>query len=107
MALAVFSQTFGGALFLSFAQTTFSIGLADYIPAFAPGINVQTVIAAGATAVRQAVPKAALAGVLEAYTKSTNHVFYIAAAASTGTFVFCWGLGWKSVKKAKMVQQEA
>ena len=107
MSLAVFSQTFGGALFLSFAETTFSNGLTKYVPTYAPGTNAETVIQAGATAVRQSVPSTALAGVLQAYNKSINNVFYLAAGAAVATFVFCWGLGWKSIKKAKKIQQEA
>lgn len=107
MSLAIFSQTFGGALFLSFAQTTFNSGLMEYVPAFAAGVNPQTVIDVGAYAVRQAVPKAALQGVLEAYNKSINHVFYLATGAGAATFVFCWGMGWKSIKKAKKVQLDA
>jgi len=45
--------------------------------------------------------------VLEAYNKSINHVFYLAAASAAATFVFCWGMGWKNIKKAKKVQPEA
>ena len=107
MSLAVFTQTFGGALFLSFAQTTFSNGLTKYIPTYAPGINAQTVIQAGATAVRQSIPPIALDGVLEAYNKSINDAFYLSTGASVAMFVFCWGLGWKSIKKIKKIQQEA
>ncbi len=106
MSLAIFSQTFGGALFLSFVQTTFNSGLTKYILTFAPGIKANTVIEAGATAVRQAVPRIALKGVLEAYNKSINHVFYLAAASAAATFVFCWGMGWKNIE-AKKVQPEA
>ena len=107
MSTTVFSQTFGGALFLSFAQIAFSNGLTTYIPTFAPGVDPKTVIEAGATAVRHAVPGAALDGVLKAYNQSINHVFYIAASAAAATFVFCWGLGWKSIKKPKKVLEEA
>lgn len=92
---------------LSFAQTAFNNGLTTYIPTFAPGIDAQTVIEAGATAVRAAVPKASLEGVLEAYDKSINHVFYLATACACGAFLFCWGMGWKNIKKAKVVTPEA
>lgn len=106
MAMVIFSQLFGGALFLSFSQTAFTNGLTKYIPLYAPEVSPQTVIDAGATAVRQAVPKDALEGVLEAYSTSINHVFYLAAACAAAMFLFCWGLGWKSIKKAKKVQPE-
>lgn len=106
MALLIFSQLFGGALFLSFAQTAFTNGLIKYVPIYAPGVSAETVIAAGASAIQQAVPKAALKGVLEAYNTSINHVFYLAAASAAAMFIFCWGLGWKSIKKAKIVKPE-
>ena len=94
-------------MFLSFAETDFNSGLTKYIPVYAPGVRAETVIEAGATAVRQAVPESALHGVLEAYNKSINHVFYLAAAAATAAFVFCWGMGWRNIKKEKKVQPEA
>lgn len=108
MALLIFSQLFGGALFLSFAQTAFTNGLIKYVTIYAPGVSAETVIAAGAgaSAIQQAVPKAALKGVLEAYNTSINHVFYLAAASAAAMFIFCWGLGWKSIKKAKIVKPE-
>lgn len=104
LAIVIFSQLFGGALFLSFAQTEFTNGLTTLIPVHAPGVNPQTVIEAGASAVRQAVPEAALEGVLEAYNTTINRVFYLAAASAAAMFIFCWGLGWKSIKKAKKVE---
>ena len=53
------------------------------------------------------MPKSALEGVLRAYTQSVNHVFYLAASSAAAAFVFCWGMGWKSIKKAKKVTPEA
>ena len=106
MALVIFFNTFGGALFLSFAQTAFTNGLRTYIPQYAPGVNAQSVIAAGARAIKSTVPKDSIHGVLQAYNKRINHTFYIAAACAAMTFVFCWGLGWKSVKKPAKVNLE-
>ena len=37
----------------------------------------------------------------------TLGVFYIATGAAVGTFIFSWGMGWKSVKKAKKVEPVA
>ena len=107
MALVIFAQTFGGALFLTFAETDFSNGLTKGLQTFAPDISVETVIAAGASAVREVVPMPELAGVLLAYNQAVRHVFYLAAGAASVTLVFCWGMGWKSVKKARDVNTEA
>lgn len=107
MALVIFSQTFGGALFLTFAETDFTNGLTKAMSTSAPNVSVETVIAAGASAVRKVVPKAELAGVLFAYNQAVQHVFYLSAGAAAATLLFCWGMGWKSVKKAKVVKPEA
>lgn len=107
MALGIFTQTFGGALFLTFAETDFSNGLTKALKTMAPNVSAQTVIAAGASAVREVVPKPELGGVLMAYNQAVQHTFYLAASSAAVTLVFCWGMGWKSVKKAKVVDAEA
>lgn len=107
IALLIFAQGFGGALFLAFAETDFTNGLTKAIKAFAPNVSAETVIAAGASAVRDVVPKADLGGAFLAYNQAIQHVFYLAAGAAAATLVFCWGMGWKSVKKAKVAKPEA
>ena len=106
MSLVMFSQSMGAALWLSFAQTIFSTSLKHELPLSAPGVGVQAVIDAGASAFRTIVPKASLPGVLHAYDQANNRVFYLATGAGVATFVVCWGMGWKSVKKAKVVKPE-
>ncbi|RDL38696.1 Uncharacterized protein BP5553_03036 [Venustampulla echinocandica] len=107
MGLGIFCQSIGGALFLSFAQTIFSTSLVDALPDFAPEVDAQAVINAGAAGARDIVSKALLPGVLLAYNQAVSHVFYLAAGASAVAFVFSWGMGWKSVKKAKVVTPAA
>jgi hypothetical protein len=107
MSVVIFCQTLGGALFLSFAQTVFSNGLIKTMASSAPDVDPQTVIAAGASGVRGAVTAAQLPGVLVAYNKAINEDFYLAAGASVVIFVAAWGMGWKSVKKGKVVKPEA
>jgi hypothetical protein len=106
MSLVMVCQSLGAALFLSFAQTIFSNSLAHELPIDAPGVNVEAVIKAGASTFRAVIPKAFLPGVLMAYDRATNDVFYLAAGAGVGAFVVCWGMGWKSVKKAKIEKPE-
>jgi hypothetical protein len=101
MSIVVFSQTFGGTIFLTFAQFIFSHGLVNGLKKFAPTVDVQTVIDAGATAVRQVVKPEELTGVLKAYNVAINHAFYLSAGCAVGTLVFCWGMGWHSIKKKK------
>lgn len=101
MSLVGFFQTFGGTLFLAFAQTIFSRSLVDSLKKFAPTVNAQTVINAGASAIRRVVDPEDVPGVLKAYNLGVNRNFYLAVGASAGTFLFSWGMGWYSVKKKK------
>jgi hypothetical protein len=107
MSLVVFSQTFGGSLFLTFAQTIFGHSLISGLKKYAPAVDPQTVITAGVTSIREAVKPEEIVGVVEAYNLAINHNFYLAAGASVGTFVFAWGMGWYSIKKKKTVTPEA
>ncbi|KAL8706038.1 MAG: hypothetical protein Q9201_000860 [Fulgogasparrea decipioides] len=75
MAVTIFSQSFGAATFLSFAETIFSNSFSTLLPQRAPAVNVQTVIDAGATGFRKFVSKTDLVGVLAAYAKSIDRVF--------------------------------
>jgi len=105
MSLIIFSQTFGGAIFLTFADTIFTNSLKSEIPRYAPSVNPEVVIAAGATAIRNVVAINELAGVLVAYSKSVDRVFYLAAGTAVGCFGFAWAMGWKDIREKKQVGQ--
>jgi hypothetical protein len=107
MSLVMFSQNMGAALFLSFAQTILSTTLTHELPVLAPGVNAQAVIAAGASKFRDVVSKALLPGVLLAYDRAIDRVFYLATGSAVTAFVVCLGMGWKSVKKVKLAEAEA
>ncbi|RHZ55197.1 hypothetical protein CDV55_105193 [Aspergillus turcosus] len=101
MAILTFCQTFGASVFFAVAEVLFSHGLRSTIPQYAPTVDPETVIAAGATGFRGIVSEASLSGVLLAYSKSLGHVFYLVAALSVVQFFFAWGMGWKNVGKPK------
>ncbi len=101
MALTIFSQSFGAAVFLSFAETIFSNSFGNLISTYAPSVNGQSIIDAGATKFRKIVSGTNLAGVLIAYAKSIDRVFYMAAGMGIGCFIFAWGMGWKDLRKKK------
>lgn len=107
MAIIVFCQNFGGALFLSFDQTTFSNGLSNALHHYAPEVDAEAVINAGATGFRALVGKNSVDGVILAYSQAVSHVFYLAVGCAVGAFVCCFGMGWKSIKKPKVVAPEA
>ncbi|KAJ5726256.1 MFS general substrate transporter [Penicillium malachiteum] len=99
MAFLYSCQTFGGALWLSFASTLFNNGLTSLLPTYAPGVSASTVISAGVSGIRSVVPEASVDGVIMAYSKAVQHVFYMVSGTATAAFIFSWGLGWKSVKQ--------
>lgn len=105
MALLMFSQTFGGALFLSFSDTIFTNSLKALIPTYAPSIDANTVINAGANGFRRLISSSNLRNVLVAYAKSVNWVFYLTASAGVCCFIFTWGMGWKDIRKKKEVSK--
>lgn len=107
MAVLIFTQTLGGSLFLAFSQTAFTSSLGRALKTFAPDIDVKTLLIAGASGIREVVPQGSLTGVLLAYNQALNHVFNITAGAASASFLFCWGIGFKNVKKIKKVTPEA
>jgi hypothetical protein len=107
MAFLLFIQTFSGALFLSFAETIFSNSLVSGLAEFAPTVDAEAVIAAGASSFRSILQPGQLEGVLLAYSLSLVRCFYLAAATAAAVFVTCWGMGWKDVRKSKRISGAA
>ncbi|GAQ45157.1 hypothetical protein AtubIFM55763_006611 [Aspergillus tubingensis] len=106
MAILTFSQTFGGSIFLAVAEVLLTAGLRKKIPEYAPSVNPETVISAGATGFRDVVPAKDLLSVLVAYSKAIDEVFYLCAALCVVQFFFVWGMGWKNVRKGKQEQEK-
>lgn len=101
MSVLIFSQTLSGAVFLTFANVIFDNGLRTRVPQYAPSVDPETLIAAGASGIRNVVAGDNLVGVLKAYCASIDHVFYMAAALGVGIFASSWGMGWKDIRKKK------
>jgi hypothetical protein len=75
-ALVVFCQYFGGAVFVALGQTAFINRLSSSLQVYAPEVDAQTIIDAGATAaIRSLVPKASIDGVLTSYNHALTNTF--------------------------------
>jgi len=105
MALVMFSQAFAGALFLSFSATIYTNSLKTEIPKYASSINPQVIINAGATGFRAFLKGGELAGVLVAYSKSVDGVFYLTAGASVACVFTGWFMGFKDIRKKNSVSK--
>ncbi len=62
------------------------------------------ILGLGATGFRAAVPANMVEGVVKSYTIGVRDVFYLGTACGVVVFLLSWGLGWKSVKKVKKVE---
>ncbi|KAJ5629221.1 hypothetical protein N7528_002878 [Penicillium herquei] len=107
MALLIFSQTLAGAVFLTLANVIFDAGLKSLLKKDAPNADAAAILAAGATTFRTVVSKADLPGVLKAYAKSCDYVFYMAAGLGVVIFAFAFGMGWTDVRKKKPSEEKA
>ncbi|KAL9620370.1 MAG: hypothetical protein Q9160_005070 [Pyrenula sp. 1 TL-2023] len=103
-ALVVFFQNLGGVVFLAIAQVVFSNRLRHGLATYAPEVNSEAVIAAGATAVREVSSAESLPHVLIAYNKAFVQVMYVATGAAGGTFLFAFGMRWMNIKKKKAIE---
>ncbi|OKL59477.1 hypothetical protein UA08_05261 [Talaromyces atroroseus] len=104
--LLVFSQQLNAAVFLAIAQTLFDNFLVDNLDGV-HGIDVSTVVGAGATALRQGmVPDSKLAAVLEAYNQALTKTFILGVVMSCLALFPGLAMEWKSVKKPAGPREE-
>lgn len=106
MCLFVFSQMFGGAIMVVFSQTILTNSLKTELPKYAPAVNAQDVIAAGATNFRKTVRPDLLEGVLVAYAKSLGRIYYLAAPMAVVALVLSYFMGWRDLRKKEVGNEE-
>ena len=99
MSVFVFCQNFGGAVMVVCSQTIFTNSLRQTIPVYAPSLDAETVIAAGATAMRKIVPGNELGGLLLAYSTSLDRIFYLCASIAVVSLGFSCFMGWTDIRK--------
>jgi len=97
--MLVFTQNFGGTVFLSLAELIFSHTLSSSISTYAPEADAKSILSWGATGFRDHFSKETLPGVLVAYNKAIVASLYLGAGASAVACVCSMALGWKNVKK--------
>lgn len=102
-ALMMFSQTLGGAIFISVGNNIFDTRFAHNLVKIA-GIDVGSVAATGATDLKSMVPASLLPQVLLAYNDALRGTFYLATALTCCTILGSMAMEWKSVKKGQQKQ---
>lgn len=104
MALIMFCQSFFNSNLLSYAEVIFTTSLKSLVPKYAPGVNPESVIGTGVTEFRKTLPANELPGVLEAYAKSVDRVFYLVAGASGAAFLLSFAMGFTDIRGTRKSQ---
>ncbi|KAF2090639.1 MFS general substrate transporter [Saccharata proteae CBS 121410] len=104
-ALIMFSQSLGGALFISVGQNVFTNQLIKNLAAQVPGVDSALVLSTGATDLQAAIAKQFpqfLGGVLKAYNDALTQTWYVCVAMGALSIVGALCVEWKSVKGVKL-----
>jgi MFS family permease len=102
MAIVMFAQTLGGAIFVSVGQNVFQNQLVHNLAIYAPDQNVAQLVSTGATMLRSVVTGSDLHKVLVAYNAAITETFYVAVAMSALSLVGPIFVEWISVKGKKV-----
>ena len=101
-AIIMFSQTLGGAVFISVAQNVFTNRLLTNLKQVVPDLSPALVLKVGATSLKTAIPKQFLGGVQQAYNDAIMSTFYVAVAMASFSIFGSALLEWRSVKGKKI-----
>ena len=106
-ALIVFSQTIGGAVFVSVGQNIFTNKLVETLRVYAPDVDALSVLTVGATRIHTVYHGAELEGVKRSYNDALTQAFLVSAIMGAMTVVGSLAMPWTNVKgKKKDVSEE-
>jgi hypothetical protein len=103
MALVVFAQTLGGAIFVSVSDTIFSNLLVQNLADAVPGLSPSIVSSTGATALKNVIAPQYLPGVLVAYNHAITQTWYAAVALAAVSIIGVAAVDWTISLKEKKV----
>ncbi|KAH8897375.1 MFS general substrate transporter [Thozetella sp. PMI_491] len=101
MSFMTFCQYMGGTVAQVAAQAIFNNSMKKMTDQYAPGVDAEAMIQAGARSFRQLVSADQLPNVLVAYCKSINSVMYLGVGLGIASFLFSWGMGWRDIRQGK------
>jgi hypothetical protein len=101
-AVIIFTQTLGGALFISVGQNVFQNRLVEGLRSAVPGLDPSVVLAVGATSLKDAIPARFIDGVQSAYNDALTQTWYVSVALAALTAIGAAGIEWKSIKGKKV-----
>lgn len=98
-AIMMFSQSLGGAVFLSVAQSVFQNQLiSNFTIAQVHSVDPMMVLASGATRFREIIPQELMPPVLLAFNASLSRTFYVSAVTGSLSIIGALSIQWNSVK---------
>jgi hypothetical protein len=97
-AIVMFTENLAAAIMVCVAQSVFGNQLLSNIKAYAPSLDANAVISAGATGIKTQAPAELYSAVLYAYNLSLTRTFYVAVALSSFSVFGVVFLEWISVK---------
>lgn len=97
-AMILFTQTIGGAFFVSAGEVAFSNILVAKLPSTAPSVDPASVISAGVTQIRAVFPADVVPGIIEAYMDGLKVTYAIAIAAAGIAVCFSMMAKWTNLK---------
>jgi len=106
-AIMMFSQTLGGALFISVAQNVFTNQLLKNLRTVVPDLNPSLVLTVGATELKNAIEEKFLGGVIVAYNQSLTQTFYVSVAAAAVSIFGAAFVEWRSMKGKEIAMAAA
>lgn len=101
--IGVLFQFLGGAIFLGIAENIFVSGLRDGLHHYAPQVDTESIVRAGAIGLHKVVNVADLPSVILAFNDGITQVFYLGIAGGVLALVFSFGMEWRSVKGKQVV----
>lgn len=101
MALLIFTQTFGGAIFLAVANQIFSARLEASLASSISDADAEAITEAGGRGFSDIVSPEQLHQVQLAYSSAVGNVFYLLTGLACVGFLLSWGIGWKDIRKVE------
>ncbi|KAG8169025.1 hypothetical protein KVR01_001774 [Diaporthe batatas] len=105
MSTLIFARNIIGSILNSVASSVFNSGLRTQIHRYAPSVDPDVVIEAGATGIREVVSGGELRNVLRGYVIAVDQVYYITLASFGICLFVVWGMGWRDVRNNPRVSR--
>lgn len=101
------AQILGSSIFISAGSNLLNAQLRSGISTVLPRLDVETILQAGATGLREVVPPADLNPVLDIYNDALRSVFYVCLAMAVTSIFMALGMEWQSSQRRKDAERSA